>query len=284
MPKQRSLEKIREVQATKRIEYARPELITQVAELYQEGLGGTLIGRRLDISSNAVFRILERAGIPRDATTRHDHRGKLSTEQRTAVVEQYSTGALLTDLAEQYGCSLRVIKKALQMAGCPLRPMARQVPPETMATILAWDDEQISATEIGRRLGWSQPYISRLLRAAGRTEKRQVSGALHGAWKGGRVQAGDGGYYAVLVGPNDPMASMAQRHTGYVLEHRLVMARSFGRPLLKTETVHHINGDKGDNRLENLQLRQEKHGKHVVYRCLDCGSSNIHTVPIAAEA
>jgi hypothetical protein len=60
-----------------------------------------------------------------------------------------------------------------------------------------------------------------------------------------------------------------------IFEHREVMERMIGRKLQPHETVHHKNGDRADNRPENLQLRSGKHGKGVVHRCLDCGSSNI---------
>jgi len=82
-------------------------------------------------------------------------------------------------------------------------------------------------------------------KSCGCLRKERVRAAV---WKGGRIGAGNG-YMQVL----EPKHLNANKR-GYVLEHTLVMSKHLNRPLIKSESVHHKNGIRDDNRLENLEL------------------------------
>ena len=79
-------------------------------------------------------------------------------------------------------------------------------------------------------------------------------GATSRNWKGGRSTSGD---YIKILMKGHPRAS----NKGYVLEHIVVMEKAIGRSVGLDETIHHKNGDKHDNRIENLELRAGRHGR-----------------------
>ena len=62
------------------------------------------------------------------------------------------------------------------------------------------------------------------------------------------------GYVKVFL-PNHPMADKR----GHVVEHRLVMSEYLGRSLTDNEIIHHKNGSRSDNRIENLELWIRSH-------------------------
>lgn len=76
----------------------------------------------------------------------------------------------------------------------------------------------------------------------------------HPQYKGWALRSG----YKYLKISNHPNGGKQ----GYVAEHRLVMEKHLGRNLTRKEVVHHMNGIKTDNRLENLVLC-ESAGKHI---------------------
>lgn len=102
----------------------------------------------------------------------------------------------------------------------------------------------------------SRKFCSHACYAVALRERRK--GEANPSWRGGISYSGHG-YRLILVGKGEPMAN----NNGYVPEHRLVMAEHLGRPLKRSEHVHHCNGDILDNRLENLEiLSLSDHTKH----------------------
>ncbi len=91
----------------------------------------------------------------------------------------------------------------------------------------------------------------------------QTSGKNHPFWKGGKYINVHG--YVIINILNHPFAKRNR-----MLEHRLVMEKHLGRYLKSNEMVHHRNGIRSDNRIENLMLCIGRKNWHEEL-CPKCG-------------
>lgn len=80
------------------------------------------------------------------------------------------------------------------------------------------------------------------------SRNKKLTGEKSPSWKGGRHVDSNG--YVAIYQPHHPKA----KKNGYVKEHTIVMEKKIDRGLKENESVHHINGDRSDNRPENLEL------------------------------
>lgn len=212
---------------------------SEIAPKYEAGALLCDLAEEYGVSTTAIARALDRVGItrrkaaPRPGIPRPRPGSRLfNDEQAAELASRYRTGAFVAELAEETGVSRKAVNNALRRQGVPLR------------------DKQQSQAHLNVR--------------------RRARGERNPNFKGGRMITGEG-YVLVGIDATDPLWLMATKRgakdyvgyigTGYVLEHRLVMARHLDRPLESHETVHHKNGDRADNREENLELRVGKHGK-----------------------
>ena len=251
---------------------------TEIVKMYETLRSANRTARELGIGSTTVYRVLERHSVHRDGLEEYRERAARFTSDKSAAIRaEYEDGASYADLVAKHGGTEYSIKTAIKRAGGSLVPVCPVRGPEEDAKIMEMHNAGMSQVKISLKLGRSQSVVSRSLREQGFIHK-PMAGEMHRGWRGGRWVDGHG-YVKVMVSSDDPLVSMREK-SGYASEHRLVMARSLGRPLTKFETVHHINGNTADNRPENLQLRKGRHGKGVVLRCLDCGSENIGPGPL----
>lgn len=245
---------------------------SEVVSMYNEqGLTAPAIAERLGCGSTTVYRALGRAGIvPSERRRKRGYDAKLFGRDQQILV-MYRTGRTMESIATEFGVDRNTVRNTLVRLDEPLRHRGpepstfTQKERERMAALRAegWTQEQIA-----NELKTSQPRVSKELVAMGLVRGKVKRNRRE------RIKTRQG-YAMVLLHPDDPLLVMAHTSTRYVLEHRIVMARHLGRALSPHETVHHINGDRGDNRLDNLELRSGRHGKHAAYRCVDCGSRNV---------
>lgn len=254
-----------------------PTLTTEQEQMilrkFDAGESAASIARSMGITRAHSYSVLRRHGLkPGDNYVQ----GPLPIVPLERFVSEYAEGVSLEKIARDTGFAPDTVRKHLLRAGVQLRGRNKFASDEEIRLY----KEGLSSLDIAKKLGVSTTTVLRRLHLSG-VEVRNSQIATrekHHNWKGGKIPSGK--YIAVRVSTDDPMHSMTNAG-GYVMEHRLVLARHLGRPLEDSETVHHINGDTHDNRVENLQLRNGQHGKHSHFQCLDCGSFNVKARKLA---
>ena len=167
-------------------------------------------------------------------------------------------------VADRLGVNLSAVANALHKEGIPT-PREGRIDPNSACernaeTVLKMSAEGCSLSEIGRTVGTKKEMVKKFLERNGVVKTYNSgdanSGERHYAWKG-RLIDKDG--YVLIHCKGHPNA---RKHAPYIFEHRLVMEEFLGRPLLPTEVVHHLDGKKDRNHIENLQLFQSN-GEHL---------------------
>ena len=165
--------------------------------------------------------------------------------------EYFDITPYLSEIMDRLGSgdSLRMVASHIGIDHCALskklKKLGIRVPSREESVKMIW--KHYTHPRLGKK-GELCPVYGRKISAATREKMTPIWKKVGESQRKYRKKH-SGGYILVYV-PEHPMAD----RTGYVLEHRVVVESLLGRYLSSNEIVHHVNGDKSDNRIDNLEV------------------------------
>lgn len=170
---------------------------------------------------------------------------------RKALARAYENGGRLVLIGDPYGYDYKTVRRVLVEEGLTIKPAGGPRKPlkTPVSDLLRWHKAGESCRQIALRLGTYPNKVADALRDAGHepSDGRLRRGRANPITRAGRWVHPEG-YVEMSLEPQDYWLR-GTRGGNSMLEHRYVMARNLGRPLLSSEKVHHKNGDRSDNRL-----------------------------------
>jgi predicted DNA-binding protein YlxM (UPF0122 family) len=183
-------------------------------------------------------------------------------------------GLSYLEIAQRIGCKWRAVFHAMKRQGIPARGQRVTMQMKEYNKYLPYKHQIeegianiIPLTVIAKSFGWPPQRIYKAMKSLNipKPDITKYTGKLTANWKGGKKYESFHGYIRVRM-LEHPYAAT----DGYVPEHRLVMEKHLGRYLLPTEQVHHIDGDKTNNELSNLQLLSPSDHRMKTLLCSHC--------------
>jgi hypothetical protein len=200
-------------------------------------------------------------------------RAVYTNETEEEDIAKYLSGESLMDIGLARGVSFQTVCRMLERNGISRRKGGLQVKLTLGEKLRLVEEYRAGASqkELADKYKVSQITVSRYLHEV--EEPTREFQQYNFKLERGKSLTQQG--YVLVNVPKDHKYAGMRTKSGYILEHRLAMAESIGRPLRPEETVHHKNGNHADNRLENLELWSGKHGSGGRFRCRCCGSTDV---------
>jgi len=171
----------------------------------------------------------------------------------------FDAGVPLETIAQHFGCSRPPVSRFIRERGwVRKRPGPYRGRPHPRR--IDFDEDHVRwlfangmpLERMAAHFGCGRTAVTTCITRLGLTREPPPRGLRREAsphWRGGR-RITSSGYVRILVGRDYPGADAE----GHIFEHRLVMQITLGRTLRSNEVVHHINGNKTDNRILNLAV------------------------------